>query len=359
MIRPRIWRRKLFKTAARIVPGLGLRRWLLCKSGYSIAADAYIGEDLIITEYLEDFSEKLIIGRRVDIAPRVTLVTASGPIWSRLAEVIEPTRGRIVIEQDAWIGTGAIVLPNVTIGEGAIVGAGSVVTHDVPPWTVVAGSPARVLRAAPRPSGVPLPDSPAPSIQRSAEVSPEAEVGTGTSIWHSAQVREDARIGQECIIGKNVYIDFGVIIGDRVKIQNNALVYHGATIEDGVFIGPAACLTNDRLPRAVTPDGALKSDDDWMVGPIMVREGAAIGARAVILPNVTIGEWAMVAAAAVVTRDVPAHGIVAGVPARLVGYVCRCGERMHPSAGSQENNAEVLLRCGACGAEYTPHSGGE
>ena len=190
-----------------------------------------------------------------------------------------------------------------------------------------------------------------PRIHPTAVVSPQAQVGEGTSIWHHAQVREGVRIGRECIVGKNVYVDFDVVIGDRVKIQNNALVYHGVTIEDGVFIGPAACLTNDRRPRAVTPDGALKSGTDWEVGTILVREGAAIGARAVILPNVTIGPWAMVAAGAVVTHDVPAHGLAVGMPARLQGYVCRCGERLEPSGGN-ENEDGVHMRCCACGAEH-------
>ena len=157
-------------------------------------------------------------------------------------------------------------------------------------------------------------------IHQTAEVSPRARVGTNTRIWNYTQVREGVEIGQNCIIGKNVYIDFDVAIGDNVKIQNNALIYHGATIEDGVFIGPQACLTNDRIPRAITPDGQLKSTDDWIVGPIIVRYGASIGAGAIILPNVTVGRFAMVAAAAVVTHDVPDHGLVIGSPARLVGY---------------------------------------
>jgi len=346
----RIWQRKIFKTLARIVPGYRLRRWLLRHCGYTIGRDVYIGEDLIICEILEDFSEKLVIGDRVAIAPRVTLVTSSDPNWSRLAQVVEPERGRIIIEQDAWLGAGVIVMPNVTIGEGAIVGAGSVVTRDVPPWTVVAGAPARVLRPGPRPADVPAPGGRPPRIHPTAEVSPEAEVGEGTRIWHHAQVREGARIGKECILGKNVYVDFDVVIGDRVKIQNNALVYHGVIIEDGVFIGPAACLTNDRLPRAITPDGALKSDDDWEVGSILVREGAAIGARAVILPGVTIGPWAMVAAGAVVTHDVPPHGLVAGVPARLQGYVCRCGRRLEP-IGEREKGG-MPMHCRTCGVTY-------
>jgi acetyltransferase-like isoleucine patch superfamily enzyme len=351
MLALRVWQRRIFKTLARLVPGHRFRRWLLRRCGYTIGDDVYIGEGLIICEILEDFSQKVVIGDRVAIAPRVTLVASSDPNWSRLSEVLEPIRGRIVIEQDAWIGVGAIILPNVTVGEGAIVGAGSVVTHDVPPWTVVGGAPARVLRAGSRPASVPEPTSPSPRIQWSAEVSRNAEVGADTSIWHNAQVREGARIGRECIIGKNAYVDLDVVIGDRVKIQNNALIYHGVTIEDGVFVGPAACLTNDRLPRAVTPDGALKLDADWQVGPIRVCRGASIGARAVVLPNVTIGQWAMVAAGAVVTRDVPSHGLVAGVPARLLGYVCRCGRRLAPSTAEAGQRTHMI--CTACGRTAT------
>ena len=107
-------------------------------------------------------------------------------------------------------------------------------------------------------------------------------------------------IGKNCIIGKDVYIDFDVKIGDNVKIQNSALIYHGATIEDGVFIGPQVCLTNDRMPRAITSDGQLKGNDDWVVGPILVKYGASIGAGSLILPNVTIGRFSLVGAGAVV-----------------------------------------------------------
>ncbi len=165
-------------------------------------------------------------------------------------------------------------------------------------------------------------------IHPTAEVSPQAELGAGTRIWHQAQVREGARLGRDCIIGKGAYIDFDVKIGDKVKIQNYALIYHGATLEDGVFIGPRACLTNDRLPRAITPDGRLKGDDDWQVGPITIRYGASVGAGAILLPGVSIGRFAMVGAGAVVTHDVPDHALVVGHPARLAGYVCRCGRRL-------------------------------
>ncbi len=104
-------------------------------------------------------------------------------------------------------------------------------------------------------------------IHPTAEVSDQAQIGDGTAIWHQAQVRERARIGQNCILGKGVYVDFDVQIGDRCKLQNGAYVYHGVTLEDGVFVGPGVILTNDRLPRAINPDGSLKADDDWEVRP--------------------------------------------------------------------------------------------
>ncbi len=129
-------------------------------------------------------------------------------------------------------------------------------------------------------------------IHPTAEVAPDAIIGAGTLIWHQAQVREEVRIGEECIIGKGVYIDRGVIPGNRVKVQNYASLYHGAWIDDGVFIGPYACLANDKHPRAIRPDGRRKGPDDWTVGTIRIGYGAAIGAQATVLPGVTIGPWA-------------------------------------------------------------------
>jgi UDP-2-acetamido-3-amino-2,3-dideoxy-glucuronate N-acetyltransferase len=166
------------------------------------------------------------------------------------------------------------------------------------------------------------------TIHATAEVSQHAQIGEGTQIWHFVQIREGAVIGGHCIIGKDVYVDFDVKIGDNVKIQNGALIYHGACLEDGVFIGPQACLTNDRYPRSINSDGSLKGNDDWVVGPILVRQGASLGAGSVILPNVTIGRFALVGAGAVVTRSVPDHGLVVGNPAHLVGYVCQCGRKL-------------------------------
>ncbi|MEZ4770775.1 MAG: acyltransferase [Caldilineales bacterium] len=184
-------------------------------------------------------------------------------------------------------------------------------------------------------------------VHPSAEVSPLATVGEGTQIWHQAQVREGARIGRECILGKGVYVDFDVVVGDRCKLQNGAMLYHGVELADGVFVGPGAILANDLLPRAITPQGALKTDADWQVGPIAVGYGASLGAGCVVLPHVTIGRFAMVGAGAVVTRSVPEHGLVRGNPARLAGYVCACGERLveaHPGRG--------LFHCPSCGREY-------
>jgi UDP-2-acetamido-3-amino-2,3-dideoxy-glucuronate N-acetyltransferase len=182
-------------------------------------------------------------------------------------------------------------------------------------------------------------------IHPTAEVSPHAQIGAGTRVWHHAQVREGAQLGSHCIVGKGVYIDFDVQIGSNVKIQNYALLYHGVTVEDGAFIGPRVCLTNDKVPRAITPDGVLKSADDWDVAPIVVRYGASVGAGAVVLPGVTIGRFAMVGAGAVVTRDVPDFGLVVGQPARLVGYVCRCGRRLDRSESGE-------LWCTTCHERY-------
>lgn len=178
-------------------------------------------------------------------------------------------------------------------------------------------------------------------IHPSAEVSPLARIGDGCLIWNNAQVREGARLGEGCIVGKDVYIDAGVQVGCNVKVQNGAQLYHGATIEDGVFVGPQACLTNDRVPRAINPDGSLKQAADWEVGETRIRYGASLGACCVVLPGVTVGRFAMVAAGAVVTRDVPDHGLVVGTPARLVGYACACGRRLEVRDG--------WGHCPACG----------
>jgi acetyltransferase-like isoleucine patch superfamily enzyme len=125
-----------------------------------------------------------------------------------------------------------------------------------------------------------------------------------------------------------VYVGAGVKLGRNCKIQNNALLYEGVELEDGVFVGPQVCFTNDFLPRAVNPDLSLKTAEDWHVGQTRVCEGASVGAQAVVVTGVTIGKWALVGAGSVVTHDVPDHGLVYGQPARLRGWVCSCARRL-------------------------------
>lgn len=161
--------------------------------------------------------------------------------------------------------------------------------------------------------------------EASAEVDPRAAVAPSARIWHLAQVREGAVVGERTSIGRGAYVGPGVVIGPDCKLQNHALVYEPAVLEAGVFVGPAAVLTNDEYPRAVNPDGTRKDARDWHPVAVVVREGAAIGARAVCVAPVTIGRWAVVGAGAVVTRDVPDHALVLGVPARRVGWVGRAG----------------------------------
>lgn len=163
-----------------------------------------------------------------------------------------------------------------------------------------------------------------------AEVSERAAVGAGTVLWRNVHVREDARVGRQCNIGAGVYVGAGVTLGDRCKVQNDALLYEGLTLEDGVFIGPQVCFTNDYWPRAINPDGTLKAANDWDLGRTIVRYGASVGARAVIITGIEIGAFAMIGAGSVVTRAVPAHGLVFGAPAKLQGWVCSCGQRLQP-----------------------------
>ncbi len=183
-------------------------------------------------------------------------------------------------------------------------------------------------------------------IHATAEVSDQACIGDGTSIWHHSQVREGAHLGRNCILGKGVYIDAGVIIGDNVKIQNYVSVYHGVTIEDGVFIGPHVCFTNDLRPRAINPDATLKAADDWTLSETLIKRGAALGANSTIRCGITIGEWAMVGSGSVVTHDVPAYGLVMGNPARLRGFICPCGESL---ISCDTGDANGNLRCPKCG----------
>lgn len=181
------------------------------------------------------------------------------------------------------------------------------------------------------------------TIHPTAVVDVGAAIGEDTRVWHFSRICGTARVGQNCNIGQNVYVDNGAVVGSYCKLQNNVNVYRGVTLEDYVFCGPSMTFTNVktprcRFPRPVGGEGYL---------PTLVREGASIGAHAVVVCGVTIGKNAMVGSGAVVTKDVPAHALMVGNPARRIGWVCECGERLNSS-----------LLCAACGNQYQ-HTGGE
>src|SRR5260370_13059664 len=183
-------------------------------------------------------------------------------------------------------------------------------------------------------------------VHPSAEVSPDAHVGAGTRIWRQVQVREYAHIGETCNIGKGVYVDAHVRIGSNGKIQNHVSVFEGVTLEDGGFVGPHVCFTNDLFPRAITRDGSLKSSKDWTITPTLVTYGASLGAGAIIRCAVTIGEFALVGAGAGVTRDVLPHALVLRIPARQRGYVCHCAR---PLTDVREEVGRLIGKCEECG----------
>jgi acetyltransferase-like isoleucine patch superfamily enzyme len=176
-------------------------------------------------------------------------------------------------------------------------------------------------------------------VHATAVVEDGAELGEGTSVWHHAHVRAGAVIGPGTTIGKNCYVDTGARIGARCKIQNNVSVYSGVVLEDDVFVGPSAVFTNDRFPRASAPG--------WEVVDTWVRRGASIGANATIVCGVEIGTWATVAAGSVVTRDVAPHELVAGNPARRLGWVCRCGRVL-----ARTDDRIPATVCTACGQRF-------
>lgn len=177
-----------------------------------------------------------------------------------------------------------------------------------------------------------------PFIHDLAVVDDGAMLGKGTKIWHFAHIRGGANIGKNCNIGKGVYVDTKVTIGNNVKIQNGVSVYQGVTIEDDVFCGPHMTFTNDVYPRAFS--------EEWELVETLVKKGASIGAHAVIICNTTLGEYCMVGSGSVVTKDVPAHALVVGNPARIVGFVCKCGVPLQDEI--QRTNDSVTFRCREC-----------
>lgn len=178
-----------------------------------------------------------------------------------------------------------------------------------------------------------------PFVHESAIVEPGVSVGAGTMIWHHSHIRTGATIGSRCVIGKNVFVDAGVAIGAGVKIQNNVSVYRGVHLDDEVFVGPSAVFTNDRFPRASSPD--WETVDTW------VRRGASIGANATLVCGIEIGAWATVAAGSVVTRTVAPHELVAGNPARRLGWVCRCGRVL-----ARTGDDIPRTTCATCGQSF-------
>jgi len=173
----------------------------------------------------------------------------------------------------------------------------------------------------------------------SAYVDSGARIGAGTKIWHFSHIMAGARVGGKCSLGQNVNVGGAAVIGDGVKIQNNVSVYDDVIIEDDVFCGPSCVFTNVINPRAF-----VERKHEYK--RTLVKKGAAIGANATIVCGSEIGEYALVGAGSVVTKDVPAHALVVGNPARIVGYVCRCGQRLDAEG-----------RCPACGGKYNVPGG--
>lgn len=177
-------------------------------------------------------------------------------------------------------------------------------------------------------------------VHESSYVDDGALVGKNTKIWYFCHVQRGAVIGENCSLGQNVNIANNVKIGNGVKIQNNVSIYEGVELEDYVFCGPSMVFTNDLTPRAKYPKGSANYKKT------IVRKGATIGANATIVCGHQLGEWCTIAAGAVVTKDVPSHALMAGVPARQIGYVCECGQVL-----------DSKYKCSDCGREYSLSDG--
>ena len=175
-------------------------------------------------------------------------------------------------------------------------------------------------------------------VHPSAFVENNVVIGEGTKVWHQVQIRTGAKIGNNCNFGKSVFIDTNVSIGNNVKIQNLVSVYQGVTIEDDVFVGPHVCFTNDLLPRAQSPD--------WTIIKTLVKKGASIGANSTIICGVTIGEYSMVGAGSLISKDVQPFALVFGNPARLRGYACFCGEILRKTI--EPLPKDTILHCNEC-----------
>ncbi len=172
-------------------------------------------------------------------------------------------------------------------------------------------------------------------IDTTAQVHSDAQIGLGSMVWNWTKIREGVKIGTDCNIGQCVYVDFYVEIGNNCKIQNNVSVYHGVTIADDVFVGPNATFTNDLYPRATSLD--------WQVTPTAVHHGTSIGANSTIICGVTLGQYCMIGAGAVVTKDVEAHTLVVGQPAKAIDYVTASGKRLYHDMSKLAPNDSLLI----------------
>ncbi len=172
-------------------------------------------------------------------------------------------------------------------------------------------------------------------VHPSSVVDENVEIGEGTRVWHFCHIQSGARVGKNCSMGQNVNISNNVIVGDGCKLQNNVSLYEGVELEDYVFCGPSCVFTNDLTPRAKYPKGKIGYKKT------LIKTGASIGANATIVCGNTIGEWALIGAGAVVVSDVPAYALMVGVPARQIGWVCECGERLCDK-----------YECISCGRKY-------
>jgi len=177
-------------------------------------------------------------------------------------------------------------------------------------------------------------------VESTSVVDENVIIGDGTRVWNFVHVRENAKIGKKCVLGDYVYVGGGVKIGNGVKLQNRATVYEGVTIEDNVFVGPHVTFTNDPYPRSFKDCEFLQT---------LVKEGASIGAGTVIVCGITIGEYALIGAGSVVTEDMPPHALAYGNPARIRGFVCRCGRKLETE---EKRKNYVLTKCPFCGKKY-------
>lgn len=187
-------------------------------------------------------------------------------------------------------------------------------------------------------------------IDNTVNLGSDVVISDSAQVWGLTQICDGVTIGERAKIGRNVYLGSGVTVGDECKIQNFTLIYEPATLERGVFVGPGVVFTNDRFPRAVTPDFKQKGVDDWEPVGVYVKEGASIGASSVCVAPLIIGRWAMIAAGSVVTKDVPDFALVVGVPARQVGWVGRTGKQLK----IDELDKNIFV-CPSTGVKYEQH----